>query len=100
MVYKIIWSPEALQSFFEISNYLENQWRIKSAEKFSNRMDELLETLSRTPSIFRATEHRKNTYRTSISQHTTLIYEANPLSKEVFILQLWPSRSNPATFKY
>ena len=72
----IIWSDTALSSYLSIIDYLYEQWTQREVINFQNRVNELLDNLTKTPFIGKPSQilpYRKYV----LSKQTSLIYSVN-----------------------
>jgi plasmid stabilization system protein ParE len=87
----VVWSPEADRTYIEtISNILEN-WPISSAEKFEQKVEELITHLEYFRHIAPKSKNR-NLRKLIVTKQTSLIYivkDANLVELVAFI----PNRS-------
>jgi len=86
---KIVWTTEALELYFQIINYLSQNFSEKEIAAFTQKVEKKF-CLSRA--IQQCIGHLlnlKNVYRTIISSQVILIYRFKPLKKEIQLLQFW-----------
>ena len=100
MVLKIIWSPEGVDTYVSILEYLEKEWTDKEVKNFITRVGEKLEILKDQPNLGRASDKRRNTYRTVINKQISLIYHYKPIKKEIELLAFWHTSRNPGKLKF
>ena len=99
MVRKIIWSPEAIESYISILEYIEREWTGREVRNFMVRVSEKLDILKRQPLLGRVSGKRKKTFRTLISKQTTLIYLYKPRKQEIELVTFWSNARNPKDLK-
>ena len=100
MVFKIIWTPTALNSYLEIMDFLETSWTQKEVNTFAKTVDErikLLKSFSRTGSPF-GTKHRK-LRKTLVHEHVQLYYRILPAAQHILLVIFWDTRRNPRKLK-
>ena len=100
MVQKIIWSPESIDSYISILEYLEGKWTEREMDNFISRVHEKLDILKQQPLLGRISNKRKKTYRTLIDRHTTLIYHYKPIKQEIELVAFWGNSRDPKKNKY
>ena len=71
MVHKIIWSPEAIDTYISILEYLEKEWTEREVKTFIVRVNEKLDILKLQPVLGRISNKKKNTRRTLIDKRIT-----------------------------
>lgn len=94
MAYKIIWSPEAEQTFDAIINYLEIHWSKKEIKKFIHKTEEIAAFLQQDPYLFRGSE-KASIYEALVGKQNLLLYQINESKKTVELLSFWDARQNP-----
>ena len=99
MVEKITWSNEAIKSFFEICNYLLDNWTSREVEQFENRLKGKLEVLKTNPRLGSPTGNQPNIHKTVLHKKTLLIYRYKPAKKEIVLLNFWNTLQNPQKLK-
>jgi len=100
MVRKIIWSPEAIDTYISIIEYLEKEWTEREVRNFMLRVHEKLGILSQQPLIGRLSSKKRNNYRTLINKHTTLVYHYKPIKKEIELVSFWNNAQDPRKLKF
>ena len=100
MVQKIIWSPEALDTYISILEYLEKEWTEREIKNFIARVNEKLDILKQQPLLGRISNKKKKTYRTLINKHITLVYHYKPIKHEIELVTFWNNLRNPKSFKF
>jgi plasmid stabilization system protein ParE len=95
MAYKIIWSPEALQTFDDIVEYLNKTFTQKEVAKFVGIVNRRLLLLQTLPQTFRSTARTSKRRRTVIHKRTILFYKIREKNKEVELLYFFNTRQNP-----
>jgi plasmid stabilization system protein ParE len=72
---RIIWSPIAEESYLQILRYLLENWSVREAQEFDNKLENLLESLKIHNRLCPASKTRKNLRRCVITPQTSLIYQ-------------------------
>lgn len=98
MPYKIIWSPQAEQTYIKILEYLFEKWTEREAEKFAERVEQVLNYLQKNPEMY---SHSKshNSYRAVLTQQTTLVYRLKEEST-IELITFWDNRQDPKKLNY
>jgi plasmid stabilization system protein ParE len=100
MVCKIIWSPETIETYIVVIEYLRQEWTEREVKNFMLRVDEKLEILSKQPLLGRITGKRRKTHRTLINKQITIVYHYKPIKKEIELVTFWHNSRNPKRFKH
>jgi plasmid stabilization system protein ParE len=98
MPYKVIWSPLAEHTYTKILEYLFEQWTIREAEKFAERVEEVIGYLQKNPKMYSHSKSR-NSYRAVLTQQTTLVYRLKEEST-IELITFWDNRQDPEKLKY
>ncbi len=89
---KTIWSPEAIDDFELIVDYLIQDWSERSAEKFSDLVFEKIKLIKKQSEIFESSFH-KHVRKALITNHITLFYKIR--DTELLLLRFWSNAQNP-----
>ena len=100
MVHKIIWSPEAIDTYISILEYLEKEWTEREVKTFIVRVNEKLDILKLQPVLGRISNKKKNTRRTLIDKRITLVYHHKPIKKEIELVTFWHNSRNPRSLNF
>lgn len=98
MAYKIIWSPKAKKTFYNVISYLEFAWGEKQITNFVNRTDQKLDLIKENPYLFRKSEIG-DIHRVLITKHNLLLYQIHEKTKIVELISFWDTRQDPKKFK-
>ena len=95
MVYEIVWSELALQSYFSNINYLKTDWTETEVLKFTNATNEILKLLTLQPALGRATSQRAFLRKILVSKRIILIYRFKPSNHLVELVQFFNAWQHP-----
>ena len=95
MVYKIIWSPKALQTFLANTEYLSKEWSKKELDTFIAATNNKLQLLSAQPAIGVLSVKQKNIRKTLIGKRILLIYRFQSSKKQIELLQFFNTWQHP-----
>ena len=97
MAYEIIWTAEAESDFFNIINYLRENWSVSSAQKFIDNCYLKIERLSQMPSLGRTTP--KGIYRFyKLDKKNVLFFEVK--ENHLIVLSIYPYLKDISKSKY
>jgi plasmid stabilization system protein ParE len=88
----IIWSENAVEDVLENIDYLEKRWTKKEVDKFSEKIDAVLEQLSKGNLIFKPSGY-KNTYEVPIVKQITLYYKIQ--DNDILLIRFWNNYRDP-----
>lgn len=92
MVKKIIWTPEAQETYQNIISYLLENWSEKEIEKFVSITEKIIESIAHQPLMFRRSE-KYNFHEAVITKHNILIYVVK--TDCIDLISFWDTRQNP-----
>lgn len=100
MVYKVGWTPKALESYINNVSYLETKWTVREVRKFITDVEKKIKALSGQPTIGSARNKKQpNIRHTVIHKRVSLIYRYKPIKKEIELLLFWNTYQNPKKLK-
>jgi plasmid stabilization system protein ParE len=100
MAYKITWSPEALESFDAIVEYINNRFTEKEVKQFVGLVNRRLLLLQKIPQTFRTTARTSMRRKTVIHKRTILFYKIREKIKVVELLSFFDTRQNPQKHRF
>jgi len=93
MTCSVIWSPTARLSYYQILEYLDENWTIKELEAFINRTEEAIKHISQNPLLYPYSTE-SDTHRCVIVKQVSLFYRKNQTHVELLVF--WDSRQDPS----
>lgn len=97
MVKEVVWTDEAIQTFYDIIKYLQTDWSEREVETFVCATDRVIDYITDRPRMFRKTSVT-NVHEVLITPHNLLIYRVKPSSIE--LISFWDTRQNPKRKQY
>lgn len=97
MAYKIIYKKRFVQKLFNLLDYLKKEWGEAIAEKFLNRLQKRLDTLSEQPFIGAPSTVVK-VRSILITRHNRIYYRIK--DEVIEIINMYDNRSNPKKNPY
>jgi plasmid stabilization system protein ParE len=96
---KINWMPRAVQSFFQIGDFLEENYGEKQTDEFIEQVGKTIERIEKQPNMYKAT--KKATVRKGfVNKYVSLFYKVKKLKKEIDLLEFWDNRQDPKKLKH
>lgn len=89
---EIIWSSQASLEYWNNINYLLEEWTIKEASTFVDKVEELIEQLKTGNIIFKPT-NREDIYHVVVVKQITLFYEVQ--ADTITLLRFWNNYQDP-----
>ena len=98
MVFKIVWSSNALKSYFANVKYLEKDWTQREVKKFVDTVQRTLSILSLQPRIGKPIRNKYNVRRTVVHKRVILVYRLKPRKKEIELVLFTNTYQKPVRF--
>ncbi len=94
MAYKIIWSPEAAETFDKIVHYLAKNFTDKEVASFVNTVNRRLLLIRQLPKTARLLTRTSRRRKAVIHKRTILFYKIRERKKEIELLSFFDTRRN------
>jgi plasmid stabilization system protein ParE len=94
--YKVIWSPNATLTYYQILRYLDEKWTSKEIDAFVLRTEEAIDHICENPLLFPYSV-KNNIHRCVIVKQVSLFYQIN--NETIELLIFWDNRQNPVKLK-
>lgn len=94
------WSEGALHDYDEILNYLIQEFGVRVAQDFQDKLNDRISILSNFPQVGKmefVSKRLKINYRSLTCKRYKIIYA--PLDDRLIIVSLWNNRRNPAVLR-
>lgn len=89
---KIVWTPDAEESFSNIIDFIEAKWTGKEVKKFVSIVNSAANQISDTPKLFPSSS-QKSIRKAVLTKQNSLFYQVR--KNEIVILIIWDNRQNP-----
>ena len=100
MVYKIVWTLKALDSYVANMQYLETAWTNKDVRNFAVTVEKKLLVLSKQPGIGSPRNKQQHNIRhTLLHKRVSLIYRVRTNKKEIELLLFWNTYQHHSRLK-
>lgn len=96
----IVWTPKALNSYFVILDYLQNEWGEKVVQDFIIKIEHILMQVQEYPKMYESSEYYKNIRKAVVTKHNLLFYKIKPRKKEIELLIFWDTRQDGRRRKF
>lgn len=93
MVKQVIWQKRPLEQQHDLLVYLETEFSFQTAQKFSARMDQMLELLKKQPLIGRPVKNRSNIRYVKVGRYQRMYYRLH--GNTMYIIRLFDMRQDP-----
>ena len=75
MVFEIVWSTRSVQDFENTINYLEQEWSEKTAREYADKIDKVLQIVSKMPFLYPKISRRKNVRKCLVVKQNAMYSE-------------------------
>ena len=99
MAYKIVWSPEAVDTFDSIIGFLSYRFTEKETAHFVNLVSRRLLLIEKFPYVARTTSPTSKRRRTVIHKRTIIYFKIRERKREIELLSIFDTRQSPGNSK-
>ena len=96
---KVFLSELAESKLLKLSEYLLENWNLKTRDKFISKLTEKIEQISQQPSSCPTSSEFANLYKCVATKQTTFYYRVNLEKKEIEIITIFDARQHPDKLK-
>jgi len=96
---KINWMPRAISSFFQIGDYLEENFGPKQTDKFIDDLRTVTERINKQPYMYKAARKNRTVRKGFVNRFVSLFYRVNKQKNEIDLLEMWDNRQYPKKLK-
>lgn len=93
MIYQVIYSDRAVETFDIIKEQVNSKWGQKHAEIFEQRILQIINLIKLSPFVFESVNKDYNLRRCVIHKNCSMFYEVN--SFQIIIHFFWDNRQKP-----
>lgn len=97
MTFTIRYSLRARQEEIELLEYIVREFGEKKAKEVFERIEKLLDQISKTPEMYRASSKRKNLRKCFLSKQTSIYYRVH--NEHLEIVSFRGNQKDPGKFK-
>jgi len=94
--YSVIWSPTARFTYYNILEYLTENWTIKEIERFTDRTEEVINHICNNHLLY-PYSMESDTYKCVVLKQVSLFYRVKTNSIELLVF--WDNRQDPAKLR-
>jgi plasmid stabilization system protein ParE len=95
---KVIWTPEASETFNSNVDYLLTEWGDQVTSDFLDRVDEVIGSIKSGPEIYPLVNKNDQIHRCVVVKQITLYYQVIS-SERIDLLTFWNNFQNPESLK-
>ncbi len=96
---KVFLSELAETKLLKLSEYLLENWNLKTRDKFISKLTEKIKQISIQPDSCPKSTEFKNLYKCVVTKQTTFYYRIQSDRKEIEIITIFDTRQNPDKLK-
>ena len=92
---EVIWSAKARITYFNVMDYLQENWTKKEMLQFSNRTEIVIRALKKNPGIFVCSNKHRNIRKAIIDKNNSLFYQVDKKNQKIYLLTFFDNRQDP-----
>lgn len=92
-------SELAEAKLLKLSEYLVENWGLKSKDKFISKLTEKIKQIAYQPDSCPQSSEFKNLYKCVVTKQTTFYYRIKVDTKEIEIITIFDTRQDPKSLK-
>ncbi|REE06926.1 type II toxin-antitoxin system RelE/ParE family toxin [Winogradskyella pacifica] len=92
---KVFLSELAESKLLKLSEYLIEEWNLKTRDKFISKLNDKIKQISSQPDSCPKSSEFKNLYKCVVTKQTTFFYRIIAEQKEIEIITIFDTRQNP-----
>jgi len=96
---KVFLSELAESKLLKLSEYLLEEWNLKTRDKFISKLNDKIIQISNQPESCPKSSEFKNLYKCVVTKQTTFFYRIIAERKEIEIITIFDTRQNPDKLK-
>ncbi|WP_091174583.1 type II toxin-antitoxin system RelE/ParE family toxin [Mucilaginibacter sp. P25] len=94
----VIWSPVAELTYYEILEYLDENWTVKEVIAFVKRTNEVIGHISNNPLLYPYSK-QSDTHKCVVVKQVSLFYRVKA-NNIIELLMFWDNRLDPDKLKF
>jgi plasmid stabilization system protein ParE len=95
---KVVWTPESVETYKSLVQYLSSEWGNTSAMKFLDEVERVIKLISINPTMYKRSARYRNIRIGYLTKQCALFYRVK--SKEIELLLFWDNRQDSKKLKY
>ncbi|WP_445955657.1 type II toxin-antitoxin system RelE/ParE family toxin [Yeosuana sp.] len=96
---KVFLSELAESKLLKLSEYLLENWNLKTRDKFIEKLSEKIKQISSQPDSCPKSSEFKGLYKCVVTKQTTFYYRISTKLKEIEVITIFDTRQNPEKLK-
>jgi plasmid stabilization system protein ParE len=97
---KVLWTPEAEETFEQIIDNLILYWTQKELNSFLEQTENVLSFIEQNSCLYKLTQKNKQVRKGFINKLVTVFYRVDSENKQIEILSFWNNRQDPDKNKF
>jgi plasmid stabilization system protein ParE len=97
MVFEVVWSARATQDFENIIIYLDQNWSEKTARDYADKIDKVLQIISKMPFLYPKISRKKNVRKCLVVKQNAMYFRVK--KRTITILTIFDTRQSPKKLK-
>ena len=98
MSFLINWTDESKITFNENIEYLSREWDLIAINKFLDRVDDVVQSISHNPNLYPIYRRDDKIYKCVLNKHVTLFYQVIN-AERIDLITFWNTHQNPTNLR-
>jgi ParE toxin of type II toxin-antitoxin system, parDE len=100
MAIEVSWSDEAVKTFQENINYLQEEWSDKEVIRFIQQTENIIIRLKKFPQSYLPGYKNKKYRKARLNKYIAIFYSYNKSNSKIVLLSFWNVKQDPGKLKY
>ena len=100
MAIEVSWTNEAIKTFQENIDYLQNHWSDKEVVRFIQQTENIIVRLKKFPQSYPPGYRNKKYRKARMNKYIALFYSYTKSNSKIVLLSFWNVKQDPDKLKY
>jgi hypothetical protein len=97
---EISWTDEAIKTFQENINYLQENWSDKEVIRFMHQTENIILRLKKFPQSYPLGYKNKKYRKARLNKYIAIFYSYNKAKNKIALLTFWNVKQDPGKLRY
>jgi len=100
MAIEVSWSDEAIRTFQENIDYLQENWSVKEVIRFIQQTENIITRVKKFPQSYPPGYKNKKYRKARLNKYIAVFYSYNKSNSKIVLLSFWNVKQDPGKLKY
>jgi len=100
MAIEVSWSDEAIRTFQENIDYLQENWSVKEVIRFIQQTENIITRVKKFPQSYSPGHKNKKYRKARLNKYIAVFYSYNKSNSKIVLLSFWNVKQDPGKLKY